>query len=264
MKNLDFDFLVENVNNVVERPRTPNWRAENLCFESNYVMAFSLGGEASYTVRGKGSFTARANEVFLFPPDNVRSAKTDPKKLWHFISVNFNLTFLSGSRALFEDMLFHTSNIGEIVRQEFLTLLSVWGSKNPLYKTRSRTIVQNILCLLIREHLDRRYIPHQKQLEAAKKFIQENFTAKITIEEITAASNLSASHFRKLFGQTYGMSPMQYVTYLRINRARDLLASGEFNVSESAVLSGYDDVFYFSSLFKKKTGFTPSQIISGR
>ncbi len=48
---------------------------------------------------------------------------------------------------------------------------------------------------------------------------------------------------------------------LRIENARDLLLSGEVNVTEAAELSGFEDIYYFSTLFKKKTGTTPTQLL---
>ena len=48
---------------------------------------------------------------------------------------------------------------------------------------------------------------------------------------------------------------------LRIENARDLLLSGEVNVTEAAHLSGFNDIYYFSSLFKRKTGYSPIQLL---
>jgi len=56
-------------------------------------------------------------------------------------------------------------------------------------------------------------------------------------------------------------SPMQYIINLRIENARDLLLSGEVNVTEAARLSGFEDIYYFSTLFKRKTGSTPTELL---
>ena len=48
---------------------------------------------------------------------------------------------------------------------------------------------------------------------------------------------------------------------LRIENARDLLLSGEVNVTEAAQLSGFDDIYYFSTAFKRKTGFAPTKLL---
>ena len=50
------------------------------------------------------------------------------------------------------------------------------------------------------------------------------------------------------------------ILYLRIENARDLLLSGEVNVTEAARLSGFEDIYYFSTLFKRKTGSTPTEL----
>ena len=54
---------------------------------------------------------------------------------------------------------------------------------------------------------------------------------------------------------------MQYIMNLRIENARDLLLSGEVNVTEAAQLSGFDDIYYFSTAFKRKTGFAPTKLL---
>jgi YesN/AraC family two-component response regulator len=61
-----------------------------------------------------------------------------------------------------------------------------------------------------------------------------------------------------LFKQAVGMTANQYIATVRIGKAKDLLLSGEMNVSEAADAVGYRDVFYFSRQFKAVTGHPPS------
>lgn len=104
-------------------------------------------------------------------------------------------------------------------------------------------------------------VPHLKKLESARTYIQANFKHEIQVEILAERLGLSPSYFRKLFKDAYGIAPMQYITNLRINTAKDLLLSGEVNVTEASRLSGFDDIYYFSTLFKKQTGMSPTQYI---
>jgi transcriptional regulator GlxA family with amidase domain len=65
------------------------------------------------------------------------------------------------------------------------------------------------------------------------------------------------SSFRKAFKQITGESPNQYHLNLRLNRAKDLLMTTILNINEIADQTGFESVFYFSKLFKKKNGVSP-------
>lgn len=125
-----------------------------------------------------------------------------------------------------------------------------------------RAYVQNILCRLIQINDSIKYNPsHYAKIELVKKCINENFTKNMSVDELADIAGLSPSHFRKIFREIVGMSATQYAIYLRINKAKDLLISGSANVSEAAFQSGFKDVFYFSSMFKKVTGENPSKYL---
>jgi AraC-like DNA-binding protein len=65
------------------------------------------------------------------------------------------------------------------------------------------------------------------------------------------------SKFRKLFKRSTGKSPNQYHINLRLDKAKELLSTTNLNVTEVAYQLGFDSVFYFSRLFKKKNGVSP-------
>lgn len=77
---------------------------------------------------------------------------------------------------------------------------------------------------------------------------------------LAAMTSISEVYFRKLFVQTFGVSPHQYVTRLRIDKAKQLLLCGK-NASETAQLCGFASLYYFSSAFKKSTGYSPSGFV---
>ena len=140
----------------------------------------------------------------------------------------------------------------------------MWEGKNPLFSVKCKSLISDILYELIRSSLPHKKVPHSKELESARTYIQANFRNKISIEALAERIGLSVSYFRKIFTEAYGQSPQQYIISLRINTAYDLLESGEVNVSEAATLSGFDDIYYFSTLFKKQTGFSPSKLFKSR
>lgn len=78
-------------------------------------------------------------------------------------------------------------------------------------------------------------------------------------ETLGAELGLSLPHLNDVFKSYTGMTPFQYCLHVKINRAKEILAGGESSVKEIAWKVGFDDQYYFSRLFKKKTGYSPSQ-----
>jgi transcriptional regulator GlxA family with amidase domain len=93
--------------------------------------------------------------------------------------------------------------------------------------------------------------------EAQNRILQQ---AARPVDFAALARELGVSYttFRRSFKQQTGVAPAQFQNTIRINRARDLLASTELSVSEIAERTGFNTVFYFSRIFTKKMGQTPS------
>jgi AraC-like DNA-binding protein len=95
----------------------------------------------------------------------------------------------------------------------------------------------------------------------AMEFIAANYTRGITVEEIASHVNLSRSRLYRIFNQQLSMSPHQYLTQVRIAEACRILEKRSGTIKEAAQAVGIDDPLYFSTLFKKHTGLSPSQFI---
>jgi AraC-like DNA-binding protein len=90
-------------------------------------------------------------------------------------------------------------------------------------------------------------------------FIKRNVDKNIDFKEIASENNLGYEHFRKLFRQLIGMPPGQYHLYEKIKAAKGILMSTDKSVKEISYELGFESVYYFCRLFKKKMGVTPSQ-----
>lgn len=96
-------------------------------------------------------------------------------------------------------------------------------------------------------------------LQNAITYITANYTKEIHIEELANVCNLSKSHFMYLFKEELGMTPLAYQQTLRIKDAMSALISSRQNVTEIAEQTGYKDPLYFSRVFKKLVGLSPSE-----
>lgn len=92
-------------------------------------------------------------------------------------------------------------------------------------------------------------------------FIENNYYQKIKIEDLAKDSNYTRNHLYKLFKKEYGISPQEYLLTLRIEKAKMLLRDNTKNISVSDVASavGFNDCLYFSRLFHKRTGVSPTE-----
>ena len=81
----------------------------------------------------------------------------------------------------------------------------------------------------------------------------------LTVCELAAMCGISEVYFRRLFLNTFGISPKEYIIQKRIEYAKDLLLSGDFSVSEISRMCGYTEPCHFSREFSKRVGTSPNQ-----
>ena len=96
-----------------------------------------------------------------------------------------------------------------------------------------------------------------QRIAAAKVYIDENYHEPIDLEVISQQAFLSRFHFHRLFRKVYRRTPHQYLTWKRIDKAKDLLAENK-PVTDVCNEVGFESIGSFSTLFKKEIGFAPT------
>ncbi|WP_028551485.1 response regulator [Paenibacillus sp. UNC451MF] len=96
-------------------------------------------------------------------------------------------------------------------------------------------------------------------LDKAKNYIESRFTEDISLEEAADFVHLNPHYFSKVFKQHIGETFIDFLTRLRIEKAKELMASNELSLKEVCFEVGYKDPNYFSRVFKKVTGMTPTE-----
>lgn len=114
----------------------------------------------------------------------------------------------------------------------------------------------NKSCLNIR---NRRIEKSNSLMENAKDYINKYYNKNISLEDVSRAINLSPYYFSRIFKDETGVNFVDYITNIRIEKAKELISSSKYSMKEICLMVGYSDPNYFSRAFKKNVGVSPSE-----
>ena len=104
---------------------------------------------------------------------------------------------------------------------------------------------------------------HSGLIRHAKEYIEQHYAdPQLSLNEVAAQANLSASHFSAVFSQETHQTFKEYLTWMRITKAKELLRMTTLRSADIAYQVGYNDPHYFSSVFKRNTGLSPIEFRS--
>jgi AraC family transcriptional regulator len=104
----------------------------------------------------------------------------------------------------------------------------------------------------------------RKKLVRAVEYIQDQLNADLTVSGIAQAVGMSPDHFTRLFKKSTGQTPYEYVIVARLRKAKHLLTTGKFTISEVAFHVGFADQSHLTRHFKRVFGLTPNRLLSHR
>lgn len=146
-------------------------------------------------------------------------------------------------------------------RELFLRMIQELQFCRPGFEELLELLLRQLLVLVRRHSLEsgtgHTRIP-QKILEAVRYF-NEHFFEPLSVSEYAKNQHISVCWFIRSFRLSMGVSPMQYITSVRLNRARTLLESSDYPIQEIAAMVGYDNPLYFSRIFHRYMGESPSR-----
>ena len=226
-----------------------SWEARCLSVEARpfSALAFRLKGGGSLTCGGK-VYHLEPGDVLYMPqglPYDHDYMDTD-LLLFHFVTAENDR----------EPEIYKLNNPEEISRQ-FQKAISLWDEKNPGYMGKCLSILYKILSLLAENEASISLPPH---FVKAVSLLHEQYRKNdLCIGEICSQAAISQTVFRQLFSRHYGKTPVEYITELRLEYARNLLSAG-CSVETAAQESGFSDAKYFSRIVKRHFGCTPRQL----
>ena len=140
----------------------------------------------------------------------------------------------------------------------FTSIYEIWQAKKPGYYFSALSVFYKILYELKQE--DEKNSEDYNKIEPACEYIHMHFDdAELSVADLAKKCFLSDTYFRRIFIKVHGTTPLAYINSLRLERAQALLSESNSTVEQVALKSGFSDVKYFSTVFKKAFGVPPSK-----
>jgi len=229
---------------------------------ADYQLIYVWRGQVRCMISGENHLISEGNLILFRPWDAQRYTylcREKTKVYWlHFsgqgIPSLLRQSFINGpylyigrspeARELFEKM------IHELQMHQFQYEMFLCSHFTMLLSCLSRHLMMQTSSPLTR---------HQESLSQIIEFIHAHLYEEIPVEELARSCSMSTSHFIHQFKSFTGFSPHTYQTRLRLERAKELMYSTTMNISEIAFAVGYDNPLYFSRLFRRHMGLSPSE-----
>ena len=218
-------------------------------------------GGMQFTLNNGQKVTFGEKSIIYLPYNITYSSK------WlengQFISVNFILKQENSQLLHFYDniTLVLTDTYNELIK----TFEEIWNAQIKI-SDEHHLLTISLFYMILYKIVKTSNIHHIKKehgrIYPAIKYLESNYASDFDLAELAEKCNLSREMFRIYFIKTKGVPPMRYRTLLRLEKANELLLSKEYSVKEVSNIVGYNDVSYFSRIFKKEYGYPPVELLN--
>lgn len=224
--------------------------------------------------RADGGTLLEREHIYTCPPESTFGLTSDTDGNLTVVVIRLNVAFWNdrvldsqsneSTHFLFTNMeglsLAPAGNLASLGR----TIYDGFVSGDQLKKWRAQLDCSELLYLLITSGKKVSKEGSKEALERTKAFMKENSHTEMTIERLANMAELSPKYFVDLFKKTYGVSALDYLTKIRIDRAKSLMLRTDRLLKEIAHEVGYADEFYFSRKFKQIVGMSPTAYLKKR
>ncbi len=223
----------------------------------DFLILLTLHGEA-WVREGARRRNLQAGDWFMLQPGIEH--EYDCVAPWSFAYAHANGALL---RRLVEQLaFFRNENLGFRQRSNrgkslLVELLKRGAAATSGAEAACNALLIQILVILHEDRLDEKR--RSDNLALARKFMEEHCGEPLRLADIAAAAGISPFYFCRTFNAAAGMPPLRYLQKYRIEQAARLLQTPGASIGQAAESAGFADRLYFSKVFRKWTGMTPSE-----
>lgn len=222
----------------------------NTCNSGRHFNALSFRLQSDAVLKTEKKVVQMKENTILFVPAGINYSRV--ARFDELIVIHFEMSNCDARKIEF----FESANSEEI-KNLFLRILECWNQKEAGYRYTCSAFFYQILALCYSEKCKAK--PQDSKIQKSTEYLLAHYKdIDVTIKKIAEKSFISEVYFRKLFKAEHGISPQKFIIRLRIQAAKELIATGYYSLQEIALMSGYTDYKYFSTEFKKQVGVSPS------
>ncbi len=220
---------------------------------------------------GKGTATIDADTYELCKGDilvvnscSIHAVKTDNMVEYYCLIIDPD--FCTDNGINFEDVVFEIRIDDDKMRELFSNVVHEYKSDDPYRYAGIRSSVLSLVLYMARNHAVKEIKGKGRasgkvleNMRIAIGYIKNHYTENITIDRVCKEVGLSKYHFVREFKKIIGVTPVNYINSLRIEKAKKMLLLGDHKISEIQDMCGFENASYFTALFRRVTGITPSE-----
>lgn len=253
---LNTSFKVRGVFHYVVEPKMSGWQKSSPF--PGFI--FPISGQAQFHFNGT-SYLAQAGTVIHGGANMSLKKQVLGNFKWEYISVLYQVYKPEPDDFALEDTHFKLT----IRQNPRLTqlLLRLWDSSNQpgsLSAFKTETLFRCVLDQIFDCAQNQTSQSAHQLFEQVSSYIHHHFMDTITVHSLAEQNNVNENRLYYVFNKYSGMGPGDYLMTYRLNRAKEMLITGNTQVGEIARTVGYPDALYFSRIFSKKFGISPSSM----
>ena len=232
------------------------WAHGRVGRRNDFYLLYSLGGDIVGQIDGKSVTIGSGDAVCMRPGTEYSFGSRYPLDEWtHYYWIHF--TGYEAERALLRSGLslntVHSLGNCEEAFAYYEKLFSEFRTQGEDFEYAAAVQLRYLLYVFGRAAKENAV----GRLDRSIRYIHTHLRYELTVESLAAMEFLGVSRYREVFKSITGVAPNEYITRLRIERAKDLLSQNDSTVSAVAEAVGYSNRHYFQRLFKKYTDKTP-------
>lgn len=243
------------------RPILPTWRPRG---RLDFQLLYIASGKAHFHFDGKEEIVTAGHMVLYHPkePQKYEYYGEDQTEVYWVHFTGGNVTNILRSYGLTDDKKVFYCGSSLEYKGIFRNMIYELQMCKDNYTEMVELYLRQLFIMLHRYFLTTSKLDNVRiveEMDKAAAYFNEHYSEDISIDKYAEDCHVSVSWFIRNFKHCTGFTPMQYILSKRIYNAEMLLRDPTYNITEIAGIVGYDNPLYFSRIFKKAKGLSPSE-----